>query len=91
MSKPDIADAIAEALEARSELTQITSNEVIEIVMDTIARCRKPGKLQAANVMKGCELLGKHLGMFTDKHDVKLSGKVGGAWQVNIVKSPTSE
>jgi len=38
-------------------------------------------EFDAKDVLKGCELLGKHLGMFVEKHEVY--GKDGGAIEVN--------
>lgn len=41
-------------------------------------------RFDAGNVLKGCELLGKHLKMFTDKTEI--SGPGGGAVPVlNVV------
>lgn len=105
----NIQTAIAEAMAARSERTEITSDYVVSGIRDVVERCRqhepvldKAGDpvmvktpdgdfapaytFQAANALRGLELLGKHLGEFTDKHDVKMSGEVGGQWQVSVVK-----
>ncbi len=91
LKKPEIQSAIAQAMKMRSERAEVTADRVVEIISDTIEKCRQDNKFQAANVLKGCELLGKHIGMFTDKQDIKLSGEVGGQWKVNVVKPQQSK
>lgn len=47
-------------------------------------------KLKVWDKVSALEKMGKHLGMFTDKQDIKVSGEVGGQWQVSIIKPTPS-
>lgn len=89
LSNPKVAKAVQEAMNKRSEELQIDANYVLKTIKDTIERCsqavpvtEKDGttsgeyKFDAAAVLRGAELLGKHLKMFTDKTEV--TGKDGG-------------
>ena len=67
LSKPDIATFIQSLMEQRSESTGITAEYVltgIKELTDTLA----VGEDQKS-AYKGYELLGKHLGLFSDKID----------------------
>lgn len=90
LKKPQIAQAIAAAMDDRSERTKIDADYVLYTIVDTIERSKqaKPVlnaqgepvmvetedgelvpayKFDAQAVLKGAELLGKHLKLFTDK------------------------
>ena len=63
-----IAKAIASAQARRSERTEITQDYVLTAIKDTIEQYRGDGERSNPNaVLKGAELLGRHLAMFTDK------------------------
>ena len=86
LGKTRVAEAIAEAIQARSERTEIDQDWIIkqlkgvyEASMEGRPVCDKDGNEKgfsfnpsAAN--KALELLGRHLGMFTD--NLNLSGEV---------------
>lgn len=85
LSKPNIAAAIAEAQTARAERLQVTAEEVLERLVE-IARgeVRTEVSTKAGIVdlppnfserTRALELLGKHLGMFTDRLDVTSGGQ----------------
>lgn len=89
---PQVQEYIAELRAERMERVNITADYVLTKIRDTVERCSqaepvkdKEGKetgeykFDAANVLKGCELLGKHLGMWTEKHEV--TGKDGAPLQ----------
>ena len=88
LTKPDIAKAIQEAMAERSERTEIDQDYVLTRTREVVERCMQTegildregnsiGQYQFshAGVLRGLELLGKHLGLFTEKHE--LSGKDG--------------
>jgi len=80
---PAMWDAVQAAMDARSQRTQIDSDYVLNTIQDTVEKCRQvvpvldhEGKetgeyrFEANAVLKGCELLGRHLKLFTDKVEV---------------------
>lgn len=69
-----VAKALSDAKQARLTRKEATEAFVVATIVATIERCLHgaqgiEGKFDPANVLKGCELLGKHLGMFRDKVD----------------------
>lgn len=86
MNDPKIQAEIQKNMDARSERTKIDADYVLNTIRDTVERCRqaepvldKEGfetgewKFDAANVLKGCDLLGKHLKLWSDAPKVDLS------------------
>ncbi len=66
-----IAKAIASAQAKRSERTEITQDYVLNSIMETMEQRKGTGEHSNPNaVLKGAELLGRHLAMFTDKKTV---------------------
>jgi phage terminase small subunit len=69
-------------MEKRSKSLGIDANYVLEKIKETIERCSQAEpvrdaegetgeyKFESNSVLKGCELLGRHLKMFTDKVEV---------------------
>lgn len=114
LSKPVIADAIAEAQKARSERTQVTADQVLDhlarIGLSDIRRIftpdgqlKQPGQMDEATAacissievvtrnvgggevehvhkvrlwdkLSALDKIGKHLGMFVDRSEVKVQG-----------------
>jgi len=68
MSKHDIKEAIQKGMDKRSNKVEITADFVLTTIKETVTKCIAED--QHANVYKGCELLGKHLKLFTDKTEV---------------------
>jgi phage terminase small subunit len=62
-----VKKAVQEAMDKRSEDIGINQKYVLISIKDTIERCKSEESYQPAYVLKGSELLGKHLKMFTDK------------------------
>lgn len=90
---------IAELTEERTKKLDITAEYVLGKIRQTIERCSqgvevldregKPTgvwKEDSFAVLKGCELLGKHLKLFTDK--VEHGGQIGEYRIVTNVKRP---
>ncbi len=95
LRKPEIAAAIQAGMTERARRTEITQDYVLSTIKATIERCAQAMpvldrdgaetgeyKFDAGAVLKGAELLGKHLKMFTDK--TELSGKDGGPIDANL-------
>jgi hypothetical protein len=72
LAKPNIAAALKLALAERAARTGRTALDVLKDIQDVARKAREAGDWRAA--LKGLELEGKHLGMFTDK--VECSGTV---------------
>lgn len=61
-----IARAVQKAMDERAERTEITADFVLEGIVDVVKRAKVDNEKQ--HELKGYELLGKHLELFTDKH-----------------------
>jgi phage terminase small subunit len=80
----EVSKAIRAGMEARAERTRVTADDVIATIEQTIRRCAEAecvrdargnvveGKytFDAKNVLRGCELLGRHLGLFKERPEV---------------------
>lgn len=97
LRKPEIKSAIQEAMKAREKRTEITQDYVLTTIRNTIERCSqaepvldKEGnptgeyRFDATSVLKGSELLGKHLGLFKEK--MELTGKNGTPIEFTSIK-----
>ena len=87
LAKLNIQAHLQQRMQARQERLQITQDYVIEVIRDTVEKCRAPEAWDAKNVLKGCELLGKHLGMFVERRENTHSflGKNGELPQFEII------
>jgi len=95
LTKPNIAQAIQNGMNERAKRTEVTADYVLTTIVNTIERCQQAEpvmekvdgelvptgeyKFDSGAVLKGCELLGKHLKLFTDK--VEHAGPGGGPIQ----------
>lgn len=82
ISDANIAAAIQEAMDKRAEKTGITAEFVLEGIKRVTLRCENPigdDKFEPGAALKGYELLGKHMKLFTEKTEV--SGPNGGPIQ----------
>jgi len=67
LRKPVIAAAVQEGQLELQKRTQVDQDYVIGKIRETVERCAAQGDgFIPAQVLKGCELLGKHLGIFTE-------------------------
>lgn len=85
LSKPNIQQAIQEAMDNRAEKVNITAEDILNDILDTRATCQgnmaytdaqgerriDPAAVNGRN--KTNELLGKHLKLFTDKVEVAVT------------------
>lgn len=82
LSKPHIAKAIQEAMDDRSDRTELTADYILDGIKEVIERCLQHEEVtdhkgigtgeyvfKENGALKGYELLGKHLKLFTDKID----------------------
>ena len=85
MARHQIKAAVSACLALRAKRSEITADYVLEVIRDTVERCRQAEpvkdregmptgeyKFDAQAVLKGAELLGRHLAIFTDK----VAGKI---------------
>jgi phage terminase small subunit len=78
LKKPEIAAAVQEAMDKRAERTEITQDYVLRGIQGVVEATLED---QPAVALKGYELLGKHLKLFTEKHEI------GGDMAVQLVHS----
>lgn len=87
LGKTRVAESIQKAMARRAEKIEITAEYVLRTIKETTDKCVEARDHK--DVFKGCELLGKHLKLFTEKHE--LTGPGGGPieskWTVEIVKA----
>lgn len=85
LTNAKVADAIAEKTGKRLAKLEVTADYVLKAIVSTIERCQQTEQVMyrgvpvdgaytfdAANVLKGSELLGKHLKLFTDKTEAAM-------------------
>ena len=96
LTKPNIAEAIQEAMSERSEKVEIKAEDVLTGIKDLTKLVSDPvnEEFNATAGFKGYELLGKHLKLFTEKieHTGKISfEKMSDEELDNIVESLSQE
>ena len=67
LSKAMVKDAVASGLAKRSERVEITQDYVLTGIRSNVERCQGEDGYNPQAALKGLELLGRHLAMFTDK------------------------
>jgi phage terminase small subunit len=78
LAKPKVAAAIRQAMAERARKIGRTALDVLKDIQEVTREAREAGDWRAA--LKGLELEGKHLGMFTDKVDATLQGDMTIRW-----------
>lgn len=73
LTNPNVIKRIDELLALLAQATQVNAESVINGIKDTIERCVNMDKPDNASVLRGYELLGRHLKLFTDKVEVRSS------------------
>ena len=68
-----IQGMVHEEMLKRSEKTEITAEYVLRTIKDTIEKNKSDDNYDPKSVLRGCELLGRHLGMFNDKLNVNVT------------------
>lgn len=72
LHKSTVAAAIDAAIKKRERKTEVTQDYVLHNLKEIVDRCMLSDGFDARGAAKALELLGRHLGMFTDK--IKLDG-----------------
>lgn len=76
LAKPHIRFCVDGLIAQRAEHVSVTSDQVLKTILRTIDRSENGERYDANAILRACELLGRHLKMFTDKQEV--SGPNGG-------------
>lgn len=79
--KPYIAERISKLKQERADKVSVTAADVLKGVIEVTLLAREEGDLKTA--LKGYELQGKHIGMWTEKVQQEVSGPNGGAVQTS--------
>ena len=75
LKKPEIANAVKEAMGARAERTEITADYVLDGIKALVVRCLGE-EFEPTTALRGYELLGKHLGLFPNKVEMTVKDEV---------------
>lgn len=90
LSKLDIQRKIQELQQERAERTEITQDRVLKELAGIGFAPITKGKIKAADKTKALELLGRHLGMFTDKlqieGDIKMINPYANLTEADLLK-----
>ena len=98
LTKPDIQDAIRDAMQKRAERTGITQDKVladIELIKQDAMKSKvdKDGDEAMVNhaaALKACELQGRHLKMWNDKLDITATVSIADAIRARIAQRSAS-
>lgn len=98
LQKPEIQDAIREAMQKRAERTEITQDKVlsdIELIKQDAMKSKvdKEGDEAMVNhaaALKACELQGRHLKMWNDKLDITATVSIADAIRARIAQRAAS-
>jgi phage terminase small subunit len=98
LAKPDIQDAIRDAMQKRAERTGITQDKVlsdIELIKQDAMKSKvdKEGDEAMVNhaaALKACELQGRHLKMWNDKLDITATVSIADAIRARIAQRAAS-
>lgn len=91
LSKPIIREYIDIRLAKRTQRTEITADYVLKTIRETVDEARHEG--DRINTLRGCELLGKHLKLFTDKTEITGAngGPIKSTWEVLPIAATKSK
>jgi phage terminase small subunit len=64
-----VAEKIGAALRERAQRVEITQDYVLTTIVETIERCKALANFNPTGVLKGSEMLAKHLGMLKEKFE----------------------
>lgn len=78
LAMPEISAAIGKAMAERSKRTEIKADDVIAMLIECYHDAR--GEAEYGPAIRAAELLGKHFGLFADRHEH--TGKDGGPIEI---------
>jgi phage terminase small subunit len=81
LTNVDVQEFVQAAKTERADKVARTAQDVLNDIIAVTSQARDEGDLKTA--LKGLELQGKHLGMFTDKIQQEVSGPNGGPVQAS--------
>ena len=70
---PKIKAAVEAGIAARAARVELTQDYVLRNLTDIVERCMRPAMFDPRSATAALQLLGKHLGMFTDHLSVKFT------------------
>jgi len=91
LKKTYIQKKVDEGLVEQQKRTQIDQDFVLNGIVKNIKWCEDPENYQSKSALKGYELIGRHLKMFTDKMDHGMSGDTAAAIKDIIGKAQGGE
>ena len=80
----DIAEAIQEGMDARAKRVESEADWVLRTIKETTERLLAEPEKHHTGIYRGCELLGKHHKLFTDKIESDVLITPGGKWTVEV-------
>ena len=80
IGKSRIAEKIQKTIDEQTKRTLVDADYVINNIKEEVERCKADPDHNSNDIYKGCELLGKHLGLFTDKKEVSQTGEIVLSW-----------
>lgn len=66
----NVKERVQSLMDARAAATRIDAEYVIKVIRKTIEQCQAQDKPDHANILRGAELLGRHLRLFTDRVEI---------------------
>jgi len=89
LTNPGIRFAIDGLKAQRTKNSDVTADWVLKKIVDTITRCEMEDDYNPNAILRGTELLAKHLGMFIERTEI--SGKDGEAIKYEKVKQDADD
>jgi phage terminase small subunit len=88
LTNVDVAEAIQKAMDKRADKVETEADWVLRTIKETTEKLLAEPEKYHTGIYKGCELLGKHQKLFTDKHEHtgKDGGPIEGKWTIEVIK-----
>jgi phage terminase small subunit len=88
LTNVDIAKAIQKHMDKRADRVESEADWVLRTIKETTEKLLAEPEKYHTGIYKGCELLGKHQKLFTDKHEHtgEGGGPIEGKWTIEVIK-----